>query len=179
MSDPFLGEIRMFAGNFAPLGWSFCNGALLSIADNNALFALLGTTYGGDGVSTFALPDLRGRVPLHSGNSGGSTYVLGQNGGNENVTLLANQLGSHTHTMSASSKTGTLTKAANGNTLSATGPQDVTPAVFQPFNSGATQVALAPQTLTAFGQGGPHENMQPYLCVSFIIALAGVFPSQN
>jgi len=178
MSDPFLGEIRMFAGNFAPLGWSFCNGALLSIAENNALFALLGTTYGGDGQSTFALPDLRGRVPLHEGNGGGGSYVLGQIGGTETVSLLPNQLGNHSHTMSASNQTGTVNKASNGNTLSSTGPQGVTTPVFQPFNS-ATQVQLAPQSLTAFGSNGPHENLQPYLCVSFIIALAGVFPSQN
>jgi len=168
----------MFGGNFAPQGWAFCFGQSMSIADNNALYALLGTIYGGDGVNTFNLPDLRGRVPLHVGTGGGSTYVLGQNGGTETVTLTTNQLGAHNHTMNASGKDGTLATAANGNTLSTTGPQGVDPAVFQPFN-GSSQIALASNTLSQFGLNGPHENMQPYLCVSFIIALAGVFPSQN
>lgn len=179
MSNPFLGEIRLFAGIFAPVGWNFCDGTIISIAENTALYQLLGTTYGGDGVNTFALPDLRSRVPLHMGTGGGDTYVLGQPGGLENVTLLANQLGGHNHPINVSSKIATLSKAATGNTLSTEGPSDVSTGVYQPFLAGSNQVALAPQTITTAGNSVPHENLQPYLCISFIIALAGVFPSQN
>ena len=168
MAQPYVGEIRMFAGNFAPAGWMFCEGQLLPISENETLFQLIGTTYGGDGESTFALPDLRGRVPLHQG----SGFILAETGGAEEVTLTINQSPSHTHAMIAS------TNAS----------QDVSPkdkVVGQagggalPYIQDSPDSNLAPQAVVPVGGSQPHTNFQPYLCVDFIISLFGIFPSQT
>ena len=166
MSQPFVGEIRMFGGNFPPLGWMFCEGQTLAIADNTVLFTLIGTTYGGDGVTTFALPDLRGRVPLHSG--GGS--ILGQSGGTETVALTVPQIPIHSHAFQAAASSGNQTSPA-GHVLASS--FNVTPYV--------NDVTGGDMNLNAIGAAGgsqPHSNFQPYLCVSFIISLFGIFPSQ-
>ena len=171
MSSPFIGEIRMFAGTFAPSGWAFCSGQLQSIAQNQALFTLIGTTYGGDGVNTFGLPDLRGRIPIHQGTGAGlSTRVLGQAGGTETVTVNANQIPSHSHLPAASSSAGTQP--------SPTGALWAVSTLAQ-YSSGtpASPVSVASVGLTGGSQ--PHDNMMPYLAVSFIISLFGIFPSQN
>jgi microcystin-dependent protein len=176
--DNFLGEIRLFAGNFPPVGWAFCDGALLSIAQNDALFALLGTTYGGDGQSTFALPDLRGRVPLHQGTLAGNSYVIGQQAGVESVTLTTSQIPAHNHSASAS----TALPPATGTGISLSGPSAYVPAApskprfYAP--AGSSPVAMAPQAIQPSGGNQPHNNMAPFLAVSFIIALEGIFPSQ-
>jgi microcystin-dependent protein len=187
MSEPFIGEIIMFAGNFAPRGWAFCNGQLLSIAQNTALFSILGTTYGGNGQTTFALPDLRGRVPVHSGNSQGpglSPYNLGQASGTETVTLLTNQMPMHTHAgaISAAQVDGTSAVPASTEVLAQTydaGNQ-------AQFNSYAPStstplVPLAPNSVAIGVSGGsqPFGILQPYLAINFIIALEGIFPSRN
>jgi microcystin-dependent protein len=169
MSQPYVGEIRMFAGNFAPVGWMFCEGQLLSIAENDVLFNLIGTTYGGDGQSTFALPDLRGRLPIHQG----ASFTIGQNGGAEQVTLMVNQIPAHTHPFLAS-----------GNQASSTSPANQVPAITQastitPYGTDAPQVQLSPSSVGSTGGSQPHDNFQPYLCVDFIISLFGVFPSQS
>jgi microcystin-dependent protein len=169
MSTPYIGEIRMFAGNFAPAGWMFCSGQLLSISEYETLFQLIGTTYGGDGQSTFALPDMQGRLPIHQG--GG--YVLAENGGVELVTLTANQIPSHTHTVKAASGAG-----------HARSPEGAVPA-----GSGAAQAysasgPIASMAAGAVGPAGapgpqPHDNTQPSLCVNFIISMYGIFPSPS
>jgi microcystin-dependent protein len=168
MADPYLGEIRMFAGNFAPQQWALCNGALLSIGQYDALFQLLGTTYGGDGTSTFALPNLQGRVPLHQA----AQFPLGRAAGEEFVALAVNHLPSHNHAFMA-------TKSAG----SATDPAGNVPAQFagkQAYFQGPATTALAPASITPDPGGGtPHPNMQPFLCVTFIIALVGIFPPQS
>jgi len=169
MSQPYIGEIRMFAGNFAPVGWMFCEGQLLSIAENEALFALIGTTYGGDGQTTFALPDLRGRLPIHQG----AGVALGQQSGVEQVTLTASQLGAHTHAFQASA-----------NQASSTTPGNQLPAITQafsitPYGTAAPLVQLSPNSVSSVGGSQPHDNFQPYLCIDFIISLFGVFPSQS
>jgi microcystin-dependent protein len=169
MGSPYIGEIRLFAGNFAPQGWEFCSGQLLAIAENNTLFALIGTTYGGDGQSTFALPDLRGRAPIHRNGS----FLLGQSGGQEVVTLTAGQTPAHTHGFSAAA--GAATSTTPGGMLLATAPA----ATVAPYGSDAPASTLAPQSLSAFGGSQPHENMQPFLAISFIISLFGIFPSQS
>jgi microcystin-dependent protein len=177
--DNFLGEIRLFAGNFPPRGWAFCDGALMAIAQNDALFALLGTTYGGDGQSTFALPDLRGRVPLHQGSLAGNNYVIGQRAGVESVTLTPDQLPAHNHSASAS----TAPPPPTGSGINLTGPGAYVPAApakprfYAPAGSGT--VAMSPQAIQPAGGNQPHDNMAPFLAVSFIIALEGIFPSQN
>lgn len=178
MSQPYVGEIRMFAGTFPPSGWMTCDGQVLAIADYDTLFQLIGTTYGGDGATTFQLPNLGARVPIHQGNNGTSTYNVGGSGGGTNVTLTVNQLPTHTHPIVADANgatTGDPTNAyyanANPNHLftvpnSSANPD---PPRFRNFNPGMLPV-----------QGGsqPHDNMQPYLAVTFIISLFGVFPSQ-
>jgi len=166
MAQPYVGEIRMFAGNFAPAGWMFCEGQLLPISENETLFQLIGTTYGGDGQSTFALPDLRGRLPLHQGNG----FILAETGGAEEITLTVNQIPAHSHPMLASSDQ-TTTPSAAGNVLGA--PLTATPF----FNSGTTNLSIAPQSVSAVGGSQPHTNFQPYLCINFIISLFGIFPS--
>lgn len=165
MAQPYVGEIRMFAGNFAPAGWMFCEGQLLPISENETLFQLIGTTYGGDGQSTFALPDLRGRLPIHQGNG----YILAQTGGAEEITLTASQIPAHSHPLLASAGPNTTLNPAN-NVLG-------TPATATPFFAEAPGSVLSPQAVSAVGGSQPHTNFQPYLCVDFIISLFGIFPS--
>jgi microcystin-dependent protein len=167
MAQPYVGEIRMFAGNFAPAGWEFCAGQLVPISEYDALFTLIGTTYGGDGQSTFALPDLRGRIPIHQGNN----FVLGEVGGAEEVTLTQQQIPAHTHPLRASTSVGT---AANplGGVLAASGSSNV-------YRPGPTAVALSNQTVAPVGGSQPHTNLQPYLCIEFIISMFGIFPQPN
>jgi microcystin-dependent protein len=169
MAQPYVGQIRMFAGNFPPSGWMFCEGQLLSIAENETLFQLIGTTYGGDGQNTFALPDLRGRLPLHMGNNGGSAFAQGQPLGVETVTLTPNQIPAHSHTVYATSAAGTAL-SASGTYLAASAAQNAGYATTSNATAAATIVSTT-------GGNQPHINMQPYLCVSFIISLFGVFPS--
>jgi microcystin-dependent protein len=167
MAQPFIGEIRMFAGNFAPAGWMFCEGQLLPISENDALFVLIGTRYGGDGQNTFALPDLRGRLPIHQS----ADFVLGETGGAEEVTLTVQQIPAHSHPLLGSSGAATGTEPVPGNLL-ATALQDV-------YVEDLTPVNLSPQAVGPVGGSQPHTNFQPYLCVDFIISLFGIFPSSN
>jgi microcystin-dependent protein len=174
MATPFLGEIRMFAGTFAPRGWAFCNGQIMSIAQNTALFSLLGTTYGGNGQTTFALPNLQGRVPVHWGTGAGlSPYVLGQQAGQENVTLLQNQMPPHTHPVNA--------VASGGNQASPAGnfPAIESTGTSLDYASGAPDSAMNAAMVGSAGGGQPVPIVQPYLAVSFIIALEGIYPSRN
>ncbi|HXM34529.1 MAG TPA: tail fiber protein [Pyrinomonadaceae bacterium] len=166
MAQPYVGEIRMFGGNFAPAGWMFCEGQLLPISENETLFNLIGTTYGGDGQSTFALPDLRGRLPIHWGNG----FTLAETGGVEQVTLTVNQIPAHSHAFLCSKDGGTQ------NT-----PVGFLPAASNVVSIYAAQVpaaTMAPEALLPDGGSQPHTNFQPYLCVDFIISLFGIFPSQ-
>lgn len=167
MSEPYVGEIRLFAGNFAPQGWAFCDGQLLSIAQNVVLFDLIGTIYGGDGVSTFQLPDLRGRVPVHQG----SGYVQGQQGGQETVTLAVAQMPAHRHAMNASPSPASATQ----------GPSQVpgSSAAMRLYGSGAPNMTMASDALAPAGAGQPHENMPPFAALNYIISLFGIFPSQS
>jgi len=165
MSSPYVGEIRMFGGNFAPVGWMLCEGQLLPISEYDVLFNLIGTTYGGDGQSTFGLPDLRGRLPMHQGNG----FTLGEIGGVESVTLTISQMPSHNHTALASTGS-TAQTLANGNCLSQ-GPD-----IYEQNTAG--NAAMSP-ALSPVGGSLPHNNFQPYLCVNFIISFEGVFPSQS
>lgn len=170
MSQPYVGEIRIFGGNFAPNGWLFCEGQALAIADYDTLFNLIGTTYGGDGVNTFNLPDLRGRLPVHQGTSTtGTTYVMGESAGAEEVTLTVSQIPSHTHPVIASTSAGSA-PGPEGNVLAASGSSNV-------YRPGPGAAALANQTVGPAGGSQPHSNMQPYLCVNFIISLFGVYPT--
>jgi microcystin-dependent protein len=165
VAQPYVGEIRMFAGNFAPAGWMFCDGQLLPISENETLFNLIGTTYGGDGQSTFALPDLRGRLPMHQGNG----FILSQTGGVEEVTLNVNQMPMHSHLFIASND---VANSPNpGNSLIGRSPQ------VNMFINAAPSVPMAQQFINSVGGNQPHSNFQPYLCVDFIISLFGIFPS--
>ena len=168
MSNPYVGEIRMFPGNFAPQGWAICDGSILSIASNDTLFNLIGTTYGGDGQSTFALPDLRGRAPIHQGNG----FVIGQAGGVEAVTLTINQLPVHNHVPQAAiGATGNPANSPAGNIWSGwTGGQ---------FTTQAPAVNMNAAAINTDGGSQPHDNMVPFLAINFIISLFGVFPSQT
>jgi len=171
MAQPYIGEIRMFGGNFAPAGWAFCNGQTLAISENDTLFTLIGTTYGGDGQSTFNLPDLQGRLPVHQGTNAGTTFTLGESGGVESVTLTTQQLPIHTHTfVGTTNQAGTTNPPTN---IVGQNPGNNIYIEDQAF------VALAPQSLLPDGGSQPHDNFQPYLCVSFIISLFGIFPSQT
>jgi microcystin-dependent protein len=175
MADPFIAEIRMFAGNFAPTGWALCDGQLMPISQNTALFSLLGTTYGGDGQSNFALPNLQGSVPLQAGQGPGlSLRDLGETGGEQAVTLLETEMPSHRHTVKGSSGTGTLANPS-GNTWAA-GARG-RPAAYA--TSGAGNVQMNSGAVSAAGNSLPHNNMPPYLCLTFIIALQGVFPPRT
>ena len=165
MSSPYVGEIRMFGGNFAPAGWMLCQGQLLPISENETLFNLIGTTYGGDGQSTFALPDLRGRLPLHQGTG----FVLAETGGVETVTLTVQQIPAHSHPLLASADSATTINPQN-NVASVT-------ATATPYFNIAPATALSPQAISSTGGSQPHNNFQPYLCVDFIISLFGIFPS--
>jgi microcystin-dependent protein len=167
MSIPFVGEIRMFGGNFAPAGWMFCDGSVLAISEFETLFNLIGTTYGGDGQSTFALPDLRSRVPIHAGVG----FVIGQLGGEETVTLTTTQMPAHGHAALATSSGGTSTSPASA--VWATTPELVYHA------PAGSPVSMAADSLSLVGGSQPHDNMLPFLAVSFIISLFGVFPSQT
>jgi microcystin-dependent protein len=167
MAQPYVGEIRMFAGNFAPAGWMFCEGQLLPISENETLFQLIGTTYGGDGQSTFALPDLRGRLPLHQGNG----FILAETGGAEEITLTVAQIAAHSHAALGSTNTGTGT-APQSNVLC-----NLTGATNAGYGTDNPQITLSPQSITSTGGSQPHTNFQPYLCIDFIISLFGIFPS--
>jgi microcystin-dependent protein len=166
MAQPYVGEIRMFGGNFAPAGWMFCEGQLLPISENETLFNLIGTTYGGDGQSTFALPDLRGRVPIHMGNG----FILAETGGAEEITLTAQQIPAHSHPMLASSSVATTLDPTNN--VLATAPLATT----FPYGTDAPLTPLASKAISSVGGNQPHTNFQPYLCVDFIISLFGIFP---
>jgi microcystin-dependent protein len=174
MSQPYVGEIRLFGGNFAPAGWSFCNGAIVSIAENETLFNLIGTTYGGDGQNTFGLPDLRGRVPIHQGTGAGVTYTIGEPGGVEAVTLNTNNLPVHTHPMNA---TGSGQQASPQGAYFAT--LSSSQAGANAYDVSPVSTPLVPASVLPVGGGQPHTNVQPTLFVSYIISLFGIFPSQN
>jgi microcystin-dependent protein len=175
MGEPFIGEIRMFGGNFAPAGWAFCDGQLIPISENDALFTLIGTTYGGDGQETFAVPDLQGRIPIHAGaGPGGITYQLGEKGGVESVTLTVNQIPTHSHVPVASTNPGTVSSPL-GAIFSACGTGEQIYST--PPNPPAS--AMMANAILPTGGSQPHENLAPYLCISFILSLFGVFPSQT
>jgi microcystin-dependent protein len=164
MPQPYVGEIRMFAGNFAPIGWMLCEGQLLPISENETLFQLIGTTYGGDGQSTFALPDLRGRLPIHQGNG----FVLAETGGVEDVTLTVSQVPAHGHALLASVSVATQSSPENA-VLAQSAALDL-------FVEDTATTPLAANAITSVGGSQPHANLQPYLCVNFIISLFGLFP---
>jgi microcystin-dependent protein len=165
VAQPYVGEIRMFAGNFAPAGWMFCEGQLLPISENETLFQLIGTTYGGDGESTFALPDLRGRIPIHQG----SGFILAETGGAEEITLTVQQIAAHSHPLLGTTSLTNDTSPAN-NVVAQSNTLD-------PYQSTAGGSPMAPQSINSVGGSQPHTNFQPYLCVDFIISLFGIFPS--
>ena len=172
MAEPFIGEIRIFAGNFAPRGWAFCNGQLLSVSQNTALFSLLGTTYGGDGRSTMALPNLQGRAAMHPGRGPGLTSRrLGQRTGVEMLTLTEAQVPSHTHTLDVSDTEGTTTDPTNN--VFAAMPDST------PVYSATSDGVLHQDTLGSVGGSQPHNNMEPYLALNLIIALVGLYPSRG
>ncbi|WP_017328065.1 phage tail protein [Synechococcus sp. PCC 7336] len=171
MSEPFVGEIRMFAGNFAPRGWAFCDGQLLAVSQNDALFSLLGTIYGGDGRTTFGLPDLRGRIPIHAGSGPGlSPRRLGSKAGSETVTLTVNQLPSHTHNIIATDNQGT-ERNPTGNIVARSGG-DI-------YRQATPDGAMASSIVTNVGGSRSHTNLMPTLCINFIIALFGIYPSRS
>ncbi len=167
MSTPYVGEIRLFAGNFAPVGWALCQGQLLPISENEVLFQLIGTTYGGDGQSTFSLPDLRGRVPLHQGPG----FVIGQQGGVEQVTLTSAQVPSHNHSLQATAAAASAASGPSGSLLAT--------ASVAVYGSGDPLTSMAAQGLSPAGGSQPHSNMAPYNVLNYIISLFGVFPSQS
>jgi len=169
MAQPYVGEIRMFAGNFAPAGWMFCEGQLLPISEYETLFNLIGTTYGGDGQSTFALPDLQGRIPIHQGNG----FILAETGGAEEITLTVSQIPAHSHPLLGSQATATST-SPQGNV----GARVTAAAVF-PYGTDMPAQPLSPLAVGSTGGSQPHTNFQPYLCVDYIISLFGIFPSQT
>lgn len=172
MADPFVAEIRIFPFNFAPTGWAFCDGQLLPLSQNTALFSLLGTTYGGDGKSTFALPDLQGRAPMHPGQGPGlSLHDLGETGGSETVTLLESEIPSHTHSISASQADGFSQTPVNEKLATGIG--------IGQYAAPGPLTQLHPNTLPPTGGDQPHNNMQPYLTFNFCIALQGVFPPRT
>ena len=165
MAQPYVGEIRMFGGNFPPLGWLFCDGQSLPISENETLFQLIGTTYGGDGQETFNLPNLQSRVPIHQGNG----FILAETGGVEEVTLTTQQIPVHNHAYTANSATGTATNPQN-NLVAAAGNIDL-------YRETAANTPMAPQAVGPVGGSQPHTNIQPYLTISFIISLFGIFPN--
>ncbi|MEO5758382.1 MAG: tail fiber protein [Mesorhizobium sp.] len=164
MAQPYVGEVRMFAGNFAPAGWMFCEGQLLPISENETLFNLIGTTYGGDGQSTFALPDLRGRLPLHQGNG----FILAETGGAEEITLTVTQIPAHTHPFLASLNSAA-SSTPTGNTVGQVGATQI-------YREVPPASPMSLQSCSTTGGSQPHTNFQPYLCVDFIISLFGIFP---
>jgi microcystin-dependent protein len=169
VAQPFIGEIRMFAGNFAPVGWEFCNGQLVPIAENDAMFTLIGTAYGGDGESTFGLPNLQSRIPVHQGQGPGlSPRTLAEMGGVESVTLTTQQMPVHNHALVASLNVGG--SANPQGQLLAAGPN------VQFFRAIAPNANMAPNIISAAGGSQPHDNLMPYLCVNYIISMFGIFP---
>ncbi len=169
---PYLGNIMLFAGNFAPAGWVFCNGQLLSIANDTALFSLLGTTYGGDGVNTFAVPDFRSRVPVHQGQGPGlSNYVIGQQSGTETVTLINSQMPIHTHPVAVSSSNATTGTPSASVTLGV--------AAAEIYIADTPDGSMNPLSIGLTGGSQPHDNIQPYLALNYVIATQGIFPSRN
>jgi microcystin-dependent protein len=169
MSQPYVGEVRMVGFQFAPVGWQYCDGSLLSISEYEALFTLIGTTYGGDGQTTFAVPDLRGRSPIHYGTSSQGSYILGTRGGVETVTLSLNQIPLHAHQIGATTAAGQ-SSSPSGQTFAANsqlGP-------YEPTGASASAPILGLD-----GGNSPHENLMPYLAVNYVISLYGVYPSQN
>jgi microcystin-dependent protein len=174
MAQPYIGEIRMFAGTFPPVGWSFCEGQSIPISENDALFTLIGTTYGGDGQETFNLPNMQSRIPIHQGTSSeGIAYQIGELSGVESVTLTLSQIPQHTHSLLASNAPGTGTNPA-GSVLGALSPVSVYKA-----NVAAPNIPMNPSSIAPQGSSQPHDNMQPYLCINYIISLFGIFPSQT
>ena len=167
MAQPYVGEIRMFAGSFEPNGWRFCNGQLLPISQNDTLFQLIGTTYGGDGESTFALPDLRSRIPIHQGNG----FTLAETGGAEEITLTAQQIPAHTHAFLGTDDLATTNAPANNVFAKSSG------ATIFPYGTDQPLTTLHPNTIPPAGGSQPHTNFQPYLCINYIISLFGIFPS--
>jgi microcystin-dependent protein len=173
-TDAFIGQILMVSFQFAPRGWALCNGQILPIEQNQALFSLLGTTFGGDGIRTFALPDLRGRVPIHQGTdpATGTSFILGQTGGEEQVTLTISQIPTHTHSLSAESAVGN-SNNPSGNVWGAQSRLDVY------SSSSSADVAMSSSSISGTGGNLPHDNHSPYLTINYIIALTGVFPSRE
>ena len=170
MSQPYMGEIRMVGFNFAPAGWAFCDGQLLPISQNDALFVILGTTYGGDGQETFALPDLRSRFPLHQGTLGNNTYTIGEKDGTESVTLTTQQIPSHTHVPMGTNIGGNQANPSNALWAQTDANQ---------FNAGPADQQMGSANISVVGGSQPHDNMSPYLVLSFIISLFGIFPNAN
>jgi microcystin-dependent protein len=171
--DVFIGFIAMFGLNYQPQGWAFCNGQLISIADNSALFALLGTTYGGDGQDTFGLPDMRGRVPIHMGNGAGLTSrIIGDHSGVESVTLITTQIPAHTHNLVGITEAGS-TSVPTGAMLANAGALD------KEYGTPGTLTSMNLKAISTTGGNQPHENVQPYLVVNYCISLVGIFPSRN
>lgn len=174
MSQPYIGEVRLFGGNFAPVGWNFCDGSLLSIAQWSALFNLIGTTYGGDGLNTFGVPDLRGRAVIHQGTGAGlSPYVIGQPVGVENVTVTTQQMALHPHTFSGNNSGGTSPNPATTAVLAAA------PTGYDIYDGTGTPTALIARSVSNTGGSAPHNNRQPCLAITYIIALEGIYPSQG
>jgi microcystin-dependent protein len=171
MGQPYIGEIRMFAGNFPPNGWAFCNGQPVPISENETLFVVLGTTYGGDGEETFALPNLQSRVPMHQGTNQGITFTIGETAGVETVTLSTQQMPIHNHAFLAVTDAGNLIDLAGALPANSTN--------LKPYINQETDGNMNAQAVTAQGGSQPHYNIQPYLAVSFIISLFGLFPSQT
>lgn len=172
MSEPFVGEIRMFAGNFAPRGWAFCDGQLLAVSQNDALFSLIGTIYGGDGQTTFGLPDMRGRIPIHAGTGPGlSPRQLGSKGGAESVTLTVNQMPGHSHEQRAS------TDLAKDAGAQGKVPARTNPASLDIYDGIGPFTRLSSESMTSTGGSRSHTNLQPFTCIHFIIALFGIYPS--
>jgi microcystin-dependent protein len=173
MGTPYVGEIRMFAGNFAPAGWAFCNGATLAISENDVLFQLIGTTYGGDGQETFNLPNLASRVPMHMGTNVGQSFQIGETAGVESVTLTTSQIPAHSHVPQCSSNAGD--KASPANDVWAVSGSNL----YADNTNGPPSVNMDPGALGVSGGSQPHDNMVPFLCINFIISLFGIFPSQT
>jgi microcystin-dependent protein len=175
MAQPFVGEIRMFAGNFPPVGWMFCDGQTVPISENDVLFTLIGTTYGGDGQETFNLPNLQSRIPLHMGTStaSGTTYQIGEAAGVESVTLTTNQIPTHTHPLVATNDAGSQANAGNA-VLAAQSPVSI----YRP-NATPPNVPMNASSVSVVGGSQPHDNMQPYICINYIISLFGLYPSPN
>lgn len=165
MAQPYVGEIRMFAGNFAPAGWAFCEGQLFPISENETLFQLIGTTYGGDGQSTFAMPDLRGRIPVHQGNG----FILAETGGAEEITLTVSQIAAHSHPFLASTSIANQSAPTN-NVVAQSSSADL-------YIEDTPTANMAANAVSSTGGSQPHTNFQPYLCINFIISLFGIFPS--